>query len=569
MARGQHATTPDKGRSSLGGSDDEGRAEVQQQQQEERQQETEEQQQLKTGEAAARDVNRPTANEEGCSEVALRGKSGPVRKVPAGTDLRQASAAAARTATGSSRVAISPASNSWSSSSRHSSAGPTTSGLAAGNAVSTLAAAPAPMNAPKDDNALSQATPTAPVVAETASAPTSTAAASMRGPSPSGNLRRPKRVECVVCLDARAEVMLLPCKHTILCQACAELVREGGKTCPMCRTAVEGEVMVGEMKGKGAVMRGTTAAAAAIGQSDNPAALMSPKAAAEVASSSSSSSSLWDVVTGRGERPEKTIAPRTLPSRTAAGDGAVLSSSVVIGSAALAAGSQSLPSRPQLAALSNSSSVPSVLQPLLASHLHASSLQEQAVQTPPPSVLSASTWTPPMLQHLFPRGAGPHQSSASSSDMQPSLAVSAVAAPGVESRPSSSRIEPGPSPAAVSVIIPAGAGQRSDEAAVSCSGMQHDVLGPFMHEVRGLLSETEAHANDLLSQTQEELDQTHAELDQTQAHVDEFQLQIDAARAQLDQRRIQLGERRAQWTQFLDQHRSRLQQLCQKYRISD
>ena len=62
---------------------------------------------------------------------------------------------------------------------------------------------------------------------------------------------RPKRVECVVCLDARAEVMLLPCKHTILCQACAELVRAGGKPCPMCRTEVDGEVLVAWRMGRG------------------------------------------------------------------------------------------------------------------------------------------------------------------------------------------------------------------------------------------------------------------------------------------------------------------------------
>ena len=74
--------------------------------------------------------------------------------------------------------------------------------------------------------------------------------------------RRAKRVECVVCLDARAEVMLLPCKHTILCQTCAELVREGGKTCPMCRTAVEGEVMMGGMGVEGRGWNGPAVAAA-------------------------------------------------------------------------------------------------------------------------------------------------------------------------------------------------------------------------------------------------------------------------------------------------------------------
>ena len=87
----------------------------------------------------------------------------------------------------------------------------------------------------------------------------SPAAAAVDGGS---NTRRAKRVECVVCLDARAEVMLLPCKHTILCQTCAELVREGGKTCPMCRTPVEGEVMVPGVGEEGRKRKGPAVAAA-------------------------------------------------------------------------------------------------------------------------------------------------------------------------------------------------------------------------------------------------------------------------------------------------------------------
>ena len=556
-ARGQQATTLSKGSSSLGRSDYEGRAEVQQQQQ------------LEAGVVPVGHRNSLRASQEGGSNDGLGGKSGAVQKLPASTDSRQASAAAAHAAGGGSGAATSPASGSCSSSSRSSAADPTTGGLAAGRAASmpATAVAVAPIEAPKGGTALSQAGPAVPAGAEPASATPATAAAGMRVPSPGGKVPRPKRVECVVCLDARAEVMLLPCKHTILCQTCAELVREGGKTCPMCRTPVEGEVMVGEGKGKEAVKLATTAAAAATGSDNNPAALVAAPPAADAASSSSST--LWDALVGRGGRPGHTIAVRTLPSTAAAGDGAVLPSALVLGSAAVTAGSQRLPPRPQPAALSSSSSssVPSVLQPLLANNMDASSggprSLEVAVQdSPPPSVLSAtSTWTPPMLQHLFPHGASPHQSRASSSARQPSLAVSAVAAPGLQSGPSSSTVEPGPSPAAA-LVTSAAAGQRTGEAVVSCSGVPQNILGHFMHEVHGLLSETEAHANALLSQTQ-------AELDQTQAHVDEFQLQVDAARAQLKQRRIQLGERRAQWTQFLDQHRSRMQQLCQKYRVSD
>ena len=98
----------------------------------------------------------------------------------------------------------------------------------------------------------------------------SPAAAAAAGSKP----RRAKRIECVVCLDARAAVMLLPCKHTILCQACAELVREGGKTCPMCRTPVEGELMVG---GVGVVGGGLAAGPQSSGASSSSSSSSSAK----------------------------------------------------------------------------------------------------------------------------------------------------------------------------------------------------------------------------------------------------------------------------------------------------
>ena len=403
--------------------------------------------------------------------------------------------------------------------------------------------------------------PKAEVSSTTGSAPTAAGNAMSAGRGTAaagggGKIRRPKRVECVVCMDARAEVMLLPCKHTILCQACAELVRTAGKPlCPMCRTAVEGQVLVGEGEAKGGMMLATTAAAAAaLGHSDNPAPLVRAPAAADVASSSSSA--LSDAVI----RPEHTIVLRTLPLTAADWDPAVLPSAGAMGSAAAATGVQSLASLPQSSALSSSSSssLPSVLQPLLTRDPYASSGTPSLLAMhgpPPPSVLSASsTWTPPMLQHLFPHGSRLHQSSASSSGVQPSLAVSSAgaAASGVENIPSSSRVQRGPSPAVASVVTAAAgaaagaaaAGQSSGGAVMSFSGVQQDVSGHFMHEVCGLLSETEAHANALLSQSQ--------------AQIDEFQLQVDAARAQLD-------HQRAQWAEFLEQLRSRMQQLCQNY----
>ena len=59
---------------------------------------------------------------------------------------------------------------------------------------------------------------------------------------PSGKRKKAKRVECVVCLDARAEVMLLPCKHMILCWGCSQLVQAAGKPCPICCSPVEQHV---------------------------------------------------------------------------------------------------------------------------------------------------------------------------------------------------------------------------------------------------------------------------------------------------------------------------------------
>jgi hypothetical protein len=44
----------------------------------------------------------------------------------------------------------------------------------------------------------------------------------------------------VVCMEERRRVVLLPCKHMVLCEGCAEACL-GGKQegeCPVCRVAV-------------------------------------------------------------------------------------------------------------------------------------------------------------------------------------------------------------------------------------------------------------------------------------------------------------------------------------------
>ena len=61
--------------------------------------------------------------------------------------------------------------------------------------------------------------------------------------------RKGKKVECVVCLDAWAQVMLLPCKHTILCQVCSSLLEAAGKPCPICCANVEQHLVTGRSSG--------------------------------------------------------------------------------------------------------------------------------------------------------------------------------------------------------------------------------------------------------------------------------------------------------------------------------
>ena len=94
--------------------------------------------------------------------------------------------------------------------------------------------------------------------AQVADSPVSSEASSTLGGSSIGAVaarkaRRPrKRAECVVCLDAPAEVLLLPCKHVILCVDCSQLVQAAGKPCPICCTPVEQHVAGGPAHPAGA-----------------------------------------------------------------------------------------------------------------------------------------------------------------------------------------------------------------------------------------------------------------------------------------------------------------------------
>lgn len=44
---------------------------------------------------------------------------------------------------------------------------------------------------------------------------------------------------CAICLDAQVSVMLMPCRHAVLCDACAESMLSQRQPCPICRTPVE------------------------------------------------------------------------------------------------------------------------------------------------------------------------------------------------------------------------------------------------------------------------------------------------------------------------------------------
>jgi len=47
--------------------------------------------------------------------------------------------------------------------------------------------------------------------------------------------------ECVVCLDAKREIALVPCGHRCICSVCAEKI---DKLCPLCKTAVASTIKI-------------------------------------------------------------------------------------------------------------------------------------------------------------------------------------------------------------------------------------------------------------------------------------------------------------------------------------
>merc|ERR1719356_1208713 len=43
---------------------------------------------------------------------------------------------------------------------------------------------------------------------------------------------------CAVCLDAKVTTMLMPCRHAVLCDDCANSILAGNRSCPVCREQI-------------------------------------------------------------------------------------------------------------------------------------------------------------------------------------------------------------------------------------------------------------------------------------------------------------------------------------------
>ena len=49
---------------------------------------------------------------------------------------------------------------------------------------------------------------------------------------------------CVVCMRAERSVVLLPCRHAVLCGACSAHIEKSSNRCPLCRMAIESTMRV-------------------------------------------------------------------------------------------------------------------------------------------------------------------------------------------------------------------------------------------------------------------------------------------------------------------------------------
>lgn len=51
---------------------------------------------------------------------------------------------------------------------------------------------------------------------------------------------------CVICLQEKSSILLMPCKHLCCCEKCLDLMKENvnNLNCPLCRTQIQSEIKI-------------------------------------------------------------------------------------------------------------------------------------------------------------------------------------------------------------------------------------------------------------------------------------------------------------------------------------
>ena len=65
-------------------------------------------------------------------------------------------------------------------------------------------------------------------------------------PEPADEPPPPAIPECVICTDAVADHVLVPCGHKCVCPDCAELLNIQSQPCPICRAEIRSAIKVYE-----------------------------------------------------------------------------------------------------------------------------------------------------------------------------------------------------------------------------------------------------------------------------------------------------------------------------------
>ena len=69
------------------------------------------------------------------------------------------------------------------------------------------------------------------------------------GGGPEDNVGQPQRpvpdeddTKCKICYENRAKVLTMPCRHAVMCEACAQQLAD--ERCPMCRSPIEDTIVI-------------------------------------------------------------------------------------------------------------------------------------------------------------------------------------------------------------------------------------------------------------------------------------------------------------------------------------